>query len=62
VRGRNEDMSRPIVENMMEDLNEVLDRYRETYSITYCEAVGCLSILSRELYKETEKGEDEEIM
>jgi len=52
-------MSGPILQNMIEDILEVLGRYRETYSISYCEVIGSLEIISRDIYKEL--SEDEEI-
>jgi len=53
-------MSKPIVQMMIDDLTAVLDKYRDTYQVSYCEVIGCLEIISRDIYGEAATGGDDD--
>ena len=52
-------MKQPIVQEMIDDILAVLDKYRDTYSISYCEVIGSLEIISRDIYKELTEDEED---
>ena len=52
-------MKQPIVQEMIDDILAVIDKYRETHSISYCEAIGSLEIISRDIYKELTEDEED---
>ena len=54
-------MKQPIVQDMIDDIVTVLDKYRGTYSISYCEVIGSLEIISRDIYKELSQDEENDI-
>ena len=52
-------MSKPIVQETIDDILAVLDKYRDTYSISYCEVICSLEIISRDIYKEITEDEED---
>jgi len=50
-------MSKPILDQMIEDIDDVISKYRETLSVTYCDVIGALEIIKLDAYTEALKGE-----
>ena len=50
---------KPILQEMIDEITTVLDKYRGTYQINYAEVIGALEIISRDIYSELTEEEDE---
>jgi len=51
--------NKPVVQHMIDELVSVVDKYR-CEGISYCEVIGCLEIISRDIYIELTSDEEED--
>jgi len=52
--------SKPAVQQMIDEIVDVLDKYRSTMSVSYAEVIGGLEIISRDVYRELSEVDDED--
>ena len=45
---------------MIDEIVDVLDKYRSTMSVSYAEVIGGLEIISRDVYRELSEVDDED--
>ena len=54
-------MSEPVLIQMIDDIDQVINKYRKTLGISYSEAIGALEIIKLDIYSELIGDNNEEI-
>jgi hypothetical protein len=51
---------KPAAQIFIDEIKQVIEKHSEESFLTYCEVIGCLEIISRDIYQNIAEHEDED--